>query len=253
MANDGGDFSRSMSIAASGLRAQAGRMRVISENIANAEFDGADRRRRSYRRKIPTFSSELDRSLDARVVTLGKVRTGPVGLPRQVRARPSGGRRQRQRQISQRQFAGRNDRHARGAAILRGQPQHHHRHAADDPAHPRHPQGLIQERADPWLRHPLPPMPMRASPRSSIVGGAGKGRRDRRRGPSFGSMLKDSLGSVIEPAGSPTPRPSRWRPARPMSWTWSRRSPRPRSRSSTLVSVRDRVIQSYEEIMRMPI
>ena len=31
------DFLKSMGIAASGLRAQAGRMRVISENIANAD------------------------------------------------------------------------------------------------------------------------------------------------------------------------------------------------------------------------
>ena len=37
MAEDGSDFARSMSIATSGLRAQAGRMRVISENIANAD------------------------------------------------------------------------------------------------------------------------------------------------------------------------------------------------------------------------
>ena len=37
MADDGSDFARSMSIATSGLRAQAGRMRVISENIANAD------------------------------------------------------------------------------------------------------------------------------------------------------------------------------------------------------------------------
>ena len=38
---------RSMSIATSGLRAQAGRMRVISENIANVEFDRTDVGRRS--------------------------------------------------------------------------------------------------------------------------------------------------------------------------------------------------------------
>ena len=31
------DFLKSMAVAASGLRAQAGRMRVISENIANAD------------------------------------------------------------------------------------------------------------------------------------------------------------------------------------------------------------------------
>ena len=37
MADDASDFARSMSIATSGLRAQAGRMRVISENIANAD------------------------------------------------------------------------------------------------------------------------------------------------------------------------------------------------------------------------
>ena len=47
MANDSGDFARSMSIATSGLRAQAGRMRLISENIANAEFHGADVGRRA--------------------------------------------------------------------------------------------------------------------------------------------------------------------------------------------------------------
>ena len=34
MADDAGDFARSMSIATSGLRAQAGRMRVIAENLA---------------------------------------------------------------------------------------------------------------------------------------------------------------------------------------------------------------------------
>ena len=28
-----------------------------------------------YRRKVPTFSSELDRTLDAQVVTLGRIRT----------------------------------------------------------------------------------------------------------------------------------------------------------------------------------
>ena len=76
MANDGaGDFVRSMSIAASGLRAQAGRMRVISENIANADSTAANAGGDPYRRKVPTFSSTLDRTLDAKVVTLGKVRS----------------------------------------------------------------------------------------------------------------------------------------------------------------------------------
>ncbi len=68
------DFARSMGIAASGLKAQAGRMRVISENIANADSTAKTPGGDPYRRKVPTFSSELDRTLDARVVALGRVR-----------------------------------------------------------------------------------------------------------------------------------------------------------------------------------
>ena len=74
MANDANDFVRSMGIATSGLRAQAGRMRVISENIANADSTAASAGGDPYRRKVPTFSSALDRTLDAKVVTLGKIR-----------------------------------------------------------------------------------------------------------------------------------------------------------------------------------
>jgi len=69
------DFLKTLTIAASGLRAQAGRMRIISENIANADSTpqraGAD----PYRRKIATFRSELDRTLDTQLVELGKVQT----------------------------------------------------------------------------------------------------------------------------------------------------------------------------------
>jgi len=69
------DFIKTLTIAASGLRAQAGRMRVISENIANADSTPQSPGAYPYRRKIPTFRSELDRSLDAQVVELGKVQT----------------------------------------------------------------------------------------------------------------------------------------------------------------------------------
>jgi flagellar basal-body rod protein FlgC len=74
MANDVSDFTRSMGIATSGLRAQAGRMRVISENLANADSTAPTAGGDPYRRKVPTFSSALDRALDAQVVTLGKIR-----------------------------------------------------------------------------------------------------------------------------------------------------------------------------------
>jgi flagellar basal-body rod protein FlgC len=71
------DFVKSIAIAASGLRAQAGRMRVISENIANSDSTATTTGGDPYRRRIPTFRAELDRSLDAKVVSLGPVRSDP--------------------------------------------------------------------------------------------------------------------------------------------------------------------------------
>jgi flagellar basal-body rod protein FlgC len=87
MADDSGDFARSMGIATSGLRAQAGRMRVISENIANADSTAMNPGGDPYRRKVPTFSSTLDRALDARVVSLGKIK--PDTSPFRVKYEPS--------------------------------------------------------------------------------------------------------------------------------------------------------------------
>jgi flagellar basal-body rod protein FlgC len=66
------DFLKSMQIAASGLRAQAGRMRVISENIANADSTASSAGGDPYRRKVPSFTSSFDR---AQTVNLSQVRT----------------------------------------------------------------------------------------------------------------------------------------------------------------------------------
>jgi flagellar basal-body rod protein FlgC len=68
------DFLKSIALAASGLRAQAGRMRVIAENIANADSTAPAPGAEPYRRRVPTFRSEIDRALNARLVTLGQVR-----------------------------------------------------------------------------------------------------------------------------------------------------------------------------------
>ena len=71
------DFLKSIAIAASGLRAQAGRMRIISENIANADSTATAAGSEPYRRKMTTFKSEMDRALDAQLVGLGRVKTDP--------------------------------------------------------------------------------------------------------------------------------------------------------------------------------
>jgi flagellar basal-body rod protein FlgC len=69
------DFLKTISIATSGLRAQAGRMRILSENLANADSTTPSNGTDPYRRRIPTFRSEVDRALDARVIAMGPVRT----------------------------------------------------------------------------------------------------------------------------------------------------------------------------------
>ena len=72
------DFLKSMQIAASGLRAQTLRMQVIAENVANADSTAQRPGGDPYRRKIPTFRSEMDRALEANTVTLGKTRQDPT-------------------------------------------------------------------------------------------------------------------------------------------------------------------------------
>ena len=68
------DFLKSIRIAAGGMRAQAGRMRITAENIANASSTAQTAGGDPYRRKIPTFRTTFDRELQATTVQLGPVR-----------------------------------------------------------------------------------------------------------------------------------------------------------------------------------
>jgi flagellar basal-body rod protein FlgC len=68
------DFIKTRASAASGVRAQAGRMRIISENIANADSTPSKPGGDPYRRKVLSFSSEIDRELGVRKVAIGRVR-----------------------------------------------------------------------------------------------------------------------------------------------------------------------------------
>jgi flagellar basal-body rod protein FlgC len=74
------DFLKSIAVAASGLRAQAGRMRVISENIANADSTATSPGADPFRRKVATFRSDLDRALDIHTVALGPTRPDPTAF-----------------------------------------------------------------------------------------------------------------------------------------------------------------------------
>jgi flagellar basal-body rod protein FlgC len=67
------DFLKSLTVAASGLKAQSSRMRVISENIANADSGPSSPGAEPYRRKIPTFRQQVDRESGATVIEAGRI------------------------------------------------------------------------------------------------------------------------------------------------------------------------------------
>ena len=64
------DFSEAMSVATSGMKAQANRLRHVSENIANADTPG-------YRRKMVSFQEMVNQGQST-----GQVETGPLRLDR---------------------------------------------------------------------------------------------------------------------------------------------------------------------------
>ena len=67
------DFLSSLRIAATGLHAQTARMRVIAENIANADSAGKTPEEDPYRRRIPTFRAVMDNEAGGKVVEIGKI------------------------------------------------------------------------------------------------------------------------------------------------------------------------------------
>lgn len=71
------DLLKSIAVAASGLRSQSGRMRIIAENLANADSGPERAGAQPYRRKVATFQRHVDRELDAQLVSLGRVQRDP--------------------------------------------------------------------------------------------------------------------------------------------------------------------------------
>lgn len=69
------DLMQSLMISAAGMKVQGERLRVVAENLANAdsvaETPGGD----PYRRKTITFRNELDRALGLETVQVDKVGT----------------------------------------------------------------------------------------------------------------------------------------------------------------------------------
>ena len=66
-------LSAAMKVAGSGLEAQSTRLRVVSENIANARSTGDTPGADPYRRKTVTFGAEVDRANNVTTVGVKKV------------------------------------------------------------------------------------------------------------------------------------------------------------------------------------
>ena len=66
-------FDKTMNIASAGLLAQNIRVRVIAENIANANSLGQSPEDQPYRRKTVTFENELDRQLGVETLQLKRI------------------------------------------------------------------------------------------------------------------------------------------------------------------------------------
>ena len=62
-----------LKVAASGMTAQSERLRVVSENLANAQSTGDTPGADAYRRKTISFSWELDRSIGASRAKVAKI------------------------------------------------------------------------------------------------------------------------------------------------------------------------------------
>ncbi|ANH02854.1 MULTISPECIES: flagellar basal body rod protein FlgC [Shinella] len=63
----------SMKVAASGLEAQSTRIRIVSENLANARSTGDVPGADPFRRKTVTFAAELDRASGASLVEVQRL------------------------------------------------------------------------------------------------------------------------------------------------------------------------------------
>jgi len=68
------DLQKSTTVALSGMKAQTERLRVISENLANADSLAQTPDGTPYQRKVVTFKNELDRATGATKVVVGSVR-----------------------------------------------------------------------------------------------------------------------------------------------------------------------------------
>lgn len=81
------DFSDTIGVSGDGMRAQAKRLRIASENLANKDTTGSTPGADAYRRKVLTFKSTLDRRRGVSSVGIRAIE--PDNSPFEMRYDPS--------------------------------------------------------------------------------------------------------------------------------------------------------------------
>jgi flagellar basal-body rod protein FlgC len=69
------ELLRTLRVSASGMKAQGTRLRVISENVANADSLPTKLGDKPYRRKVVTFSNQLDHAIGVSTVRVDRITT----------------------------------------------------------------------------------------------------------------------------------------------------------------------------------
>ncbi len=75
----------SLRISAAGMKAQGIRLRIISENLANASSLPTEPGKDPYRRKTVTFKNVLDRQSDLNLVRVNKIRPDTSEFPKELK------------------------------------------------------------------------------------------------------------------------------------------------------------------------
>jgi flagellar basal-body rod protein FlgC len=75
------EMLKSLHVSAAGMRAQGTRLRVVAENLANADTLPTGPERTPYRRRVVAFHTVLDRTADAKTVAVKRVGSDPSNFP----------------------------------------------------------------------------------------------------------------------------------------------------------------------------
>ncbi len=75
------DMDAALAVSARGMQAQATRLRVIAENLANQQTTGGAPGAAPYQRKTVTFADRMDRSLGVPTVAVSRIGTDPTPFP----------------------------------------------------------------------------------------------------------------------------------------------------------------------------